>query len=247
MMQGMKRWRAGLAVIAIFLVPFGALAAQDNPAFSSLKTQVEAQLRAELPDQKFVVGSVWLTQMPARKNLVPEQLAGIFGDTPLVLSDFALEQKARRFTALVAGADGTSQVQVKGQYQILVDVPVAARQLSRGAIIQEEDIAWAGMPEKQMRDSMVLGEKAIIGMVAKHAIAEGGAFSMHDIVRARIIEKGGLVSMIYHSPYMELKATGYALEDGAEGEIIRVKNEKSGKVVQAKVLRNGEVAVNYEG
>ena len=56
--------------------------------------------------------------------------------------------------------------------------------------------------------------------------------------------KRSLVTILYEVPRMTLTAKGRALEDGSNGEVIRVANTQSNTVVDALVVGPHTVVVN---
>ena len=57
------------------------------------------------------------------------------------------------------------------------------------------------------------------------------------------VNRGTGVTIIFESPTMLLTVSGRALDSGARGEVIRVKNLQSGRTVDATVISPNEVAV----
>ncbi len=53
----------------------------------------------------------------------------------------------------------------------------------------------------------------------------------------------GLVTILYRHPRMTLTAKGRAMEDGSDGEVIRIANTKSNTVIEAVVVGAHTVAV----
>ncbi len=58
------------------------------------------------------------------------------------------------------------------------------------------------------------------------------------------MKKNNIVQMRYISPGMEIVTSGQAMEDGAKGNLIGVKNLASKKIVQAMVEDSGNVIVS---
>lgn len=129
----------------------------------------------------------------------------------------------------------------------MVEIPVMARGIDRGSMIQPQDIEWAQVAEHKLRRGTVTEEEDIIGKLARRPMRAGEQVSQASLRRPRVIEKGGLIAITYRTGTMNIKDMGIAMEDGSAGDVIRVKNEKSGKVVLAKLLKNGDAVVNYEG
>lgn len=231
----MKKTLQLTLALAALALPFATMAEAPE---SALRAAVAASLRQALPEEKFTVSGVWFKDAASRRALT--ETDAIARTEGAALSNFQLDEKAHRFTA------SAGPVEVVGQYQRLLTVPVAAHAMPRGYIVQLDDLRPADLPQKEVRMATVQQEEMLVGKVLKRNIAEGAAFAQSDITAPRIIEKGGRIALIYRTPTMELKDIGVAMEDGGVDDIIRIRNDRSGKTVEAKVQRNGDAIVNWE-
>ena len=136
---------------------------------------------------------------------------------------------------------------VSGFYDAMVEVPVLNRQLQAHDIISEGDISIRAMPERQLRKDTITDKKLMLGQSPRSIISAQRAIRANELTQPVVIKKGEAVEMSFTTKYMHIKTTGIALEDGAKGASIRVKNEKSGKAVSARVEDAGKVEVNGSG
>ena len=58
-----------------------------------------------------------------------------------------------------------------------------------------------------------------------------------------IINKASTVEIVYQNNGIEVRAVGTALQDGREGEMIRVQNEVSKKIISGLVLDKNTVLI----
>jgi flagellar basal body P-ring formation protein FlgA len=170
-------------------------------------------------------------------------------DHPLKISIHALQidTQSRRWQAqayiLAAGKTETVKP-VSGSYIPLVDVPVLKRQLAKTDVIEEKDLGSKAIPDRFVRKDTVTDAKLLIGQSPRSIISADRPIRQGEISSPILIKKGQSVQLTYTNPYMSLKATGVALQDGAAGDMIRVKNDKSEKAVGGRVVANGRVEVN---
>ena len=120
----------------------------------------------------------------------------------------------------------------------------SSRNIDRGAIITaadiEENFRWLTRPlAGAMQD-----EKIIIGMQARHTIQTGSVFKQRLLRRPQIVHKGHRFSVTVKEPGFTLATDVIALEDGADGDTIKVKNAKTEKLLWAKISRTGHVIIN---
>jgi flagella basal body P-ring formation protein FlgA len=133
---------------------------------------------------------------------------------------------------------------VSGFYDAMVDVPVLNRQLQARDVIAEGDLSIRSMPERQLRKDTITDKKLLIGQSPRSIISATRAIRANELTEPVVIKKGEGVEMKYSTRYMQIRTTGIALEDGAKGAFIRIKNEKSGKAISARVIDSGKVEVN---
>lgn len=145
-------------------------------------------------------------------------------------------------------ADGKTETvkPVAGRYDTAMTVPVLKRPLSKGDIIAVEDIELKTLPERQLRKDTITATADLIGHSPSRGVSANRPLRTAEIGQPVLIKKGQLVEMHYTTPYMNIRTSGEALEDGAKDALIRVKNTKSEKAISARVVASGKVEVNTE-
>ncbi len=120
---------------------------------------------------------------------------------------------------------------------------VAGRDIPKGKIITDKDIA---LQRVQMRNSRsFLTKDEIVGHVAKINIYKGKKITKYMITPNYSVHKRQLVKILYSKGPIHIELLGIALQNGKSGDIIRVKNLSSNKVLVCKVLSNGVVQFLY--
>jgi flagellar basal body P-ring formation protein FlgA len=167
-------------------------------------------------------------------------------EATIAVEDLLVDQRTSRFTAwLTAPANGpvSSRTRVTGQIVKMVDVPVLNNRIARDQIIRAEDLKWIKIRSKRIQDDVVTNANGLIGMTPKRVLRSGKPVSNSDISRPLLIKKGGLVTMVLKSPFMTLTSQGRALDNGSDGDVVRITNTQSNKTVQAVVTNTGQVRV----
>ena len=160
------------------------------------------------------------------------------------------DPRSGRFAATVAApADGPAAVRgaVSGRVFAMIDLPVAARRLDPGEVIRAADIGWVSMRADRVASNVVVDQAQLLGKSPRRPIRAGEPVRTADLQTAVTIKKGSIVTMLLQSPQMTLTVQGRALADGAEGEVVRVMNTKSNRIIAAVVLDAGTVAVAADG
>lgn len=170
-------------------------------------------------------------------------------DHPLkvAIHSLQIDATAKRWQAqaYILGNGQTEIVKpVSGTYLSMIEVPIVTRQLGHSDVIEAKDLSTKSFPERQLRKDTVTDPKQLIGQSPRTMITPDRPIRTTEISSPVLIKKGEPVQMIYSNPYMSLKATGTALQDGARGDLIRVKNDKSEKAVSGRVTGSGTVEVN---
>ena len=134
-------------------------------------------------------------------------------------------------------------VYVPAQIDVYENVLTSARPLLRGQPITANDIMVSRQKARQRSQSYFHEPKQILGMVTKRSIPEGKAFSLQLIEAPRLVLRGEDVSLVAETEYLSVRMKGKALSDGAAGDVIKVKNVTSNRIVEGVVTATGEVKV----
>ncbi|MBK1669547.1 flagella basal body P-ring formation protein FlgA [Rhodovibrio sodomensis] len=150
-----------------------------------------------------------------------------------------------RFAARIAVGAGRYRetARVGGRAVALVEVPVTARTIPRGAVITERDLAWREIPEDDLRRSEIRGMGEIVGQAARRRLRADKTLSTSDIEAPVLVERNSRVVLRLQTARMSLSVKGRALSDGAEGETVRVLNSASKRTIAGVVRADGSVAV----
>ncbi len=123
-------------------------------------------------------------------------------------------------------------------------VPVAVRTIARGEIIGPEEIRWERRP---VRGSVTRYAKPseVVGAVARRTIQAGRLVTKSAIEPDYAVKKRRNVKIVYQKGAIHIELLGLALQNGRVGDIVRVKNLSTNKVLRCKVLRSGVVRYLY--
>jgi flagella basal body P-ring formation protein FlgA len=100
----------------------------------------------------------------------------------------------------------------------------------------------------RVRTGLIVTEVAhsaedVIGHVIRHVAMPGQPFALIDLGRQAVVLRGSRVTMNLQSDGINLTAQGIALDPGAIGDQIGVRNPLSGNIVQAEVTGQGTARV----
>lgn len=169
------------------------------------------------------------------------------GSAPTInIESVNYQDRTGRFTAMVSvgeGAHATDKVRLSGRAYRVAEVPVLANRVLRGDIIKSTDVKWVRMRADRVQGDVLLHMDDLIGMSPKRGVRAGVPVRVTDVQRPRMVNKNDLVTIVHLVPNMILTAQGKALQHGADGDIIQIKNAQSTQVIEAEVIGPGRVAV----
>jgi flagella basal body P-ring formation protein FlgA len=129
------------------------------------------------------------------------------------------------------------------QFTRYAEVTIATRPLARGEVIQDRDLSLERRPFNVARTDYFTRREEVIGRVATRAIGAHEAINAGNSKRARLVRRGALVVLALRGSAVEVRVKGIALEDGALGERVSVRNQSSARVVEGTVGADGVVTV----
>ena len=151
-----------------------------------------------------------------------------------------------RFVATVAvpaNDPAAARTRVTGKAHKLVSVPTLAEEKKRGEIIRATDILWREVRASEVLDHVITDDDDLVGMSAKRQIRGSTIIHTSMIRRPVLVTKGAVVLIELARGAMALTAQGKAMEEGSKGDVIRVANLRSGKVIEARISGTNKVEV----
>ena len=175
-----------------------------------------------------------------------EQLATASGAISAEVDKLNIDKEHKNWKAtLLFKADGRNlaPMNVSGNYEELASVPVLKRQVRVGETIAAEDIEFDKQPARHLRKNTATDTKDLIGKSPKHVISDHRPIRLDEIASPSILIKGAHITMIYRSRNLEIRTVGEALDSGAKGDVIRIKNLASKAVIDGVIETNSSVRV----
>jgi flagella basal body P-ring formation protein FlgA len=188
------------------------------------------------------------------------ELAFDVGDINLVLptnvpatlsvQDIRFDPSSQRFAVqLVVPASGPTVISrlVAGSVFETMQLPVLARSVAPGEVIQMPDLDWMAVRIDRVAANAVSDPKQLVGFTARRPLRANQMLRMSDITMAPAIHRGSMVSLMVQTENMTLTAQGRALEDAAIGQPIRVINTMSNKPLTGVVKDQTTVVIPVTG
>lgn len=162
------------------------------------------------------------------------------------LTSFELDEKSKRFTAFASIA-GLAPVELSGRYMEFVEVPALKRKMSAADVIKAEDIAYVELDASKAERGYIVDDSELIGKSPARIIFANKPIIAAQIKEQTLVQDKKTVTIYFKNNLIVMQDTGIAMEDGAKGDLIRVKNAASGIIISAKVTGENLVEVAPQG
>ena len=164
----------------------------------------------------------------------------------VAVENMNFDQRSGRFTASVlapANDPAAVRMQVSGRTFKITEIPVLNRRLSSGDVIAAKDIDWIKVRSRRLTRNIARSDDELIGMSIRRGSRIGRPIRLSDVQRPVLVARGSRVVMELNTKFMSLSASGSALENGGQGDVVRIRNLRSHKVIEGTVTGPGKVVV----
>jgi flagella basal body P-ring formation protein FlgA len=208
--------------------------------------EIKERILASLPNYGIDPDTVVVDlNNPMVKMHLPAEL-----DTTIMVEDLTYTPGNGRFAAVIAAQNEdqvAQRLRVMGRLRKVARVPVLSRRVLRGEVIDNRDVRWQRVRSSRLPSDVILEPEDLAGFSPKRTLRAGTPIRVAEVQPPVVVSKGALVTLVLDTPSMTLTARGRALEDGGDGDTIRVTNAQSRTTVQGVVTGAGKVAVPYSG
>lgn len=131
------------------------------------------------------------------------------------------------------------------QASVFLPAVHAARVIERGQTIAAEQLQLQEVNVGRASRGFYNSLDEVIGQGAKRRVRAGQLIAPNLLTTPLLIRRGQQVTIIASQDGISASATGEALANGREGEVIRVRNLGSQKVIEAQVVEEGVVTSTF--
>ncbi len=133
---------------------------------------------------------------------------------------------------------------ITARVEPLVKTIIAAKDIKKGEIIKADDLKLAKLPERSAKKGFS-NVADIVGKIAKVNIPKGTIVKKSSLKPNFLTLRGKPVKIVYSKGNINIELLGVALENGALGDIIKVENLSTRKILLCKVV--GKNCVRFVG
>lgn|SRR3990167_4338596 len=215
--------------------------AQAIAETTSVQTQVNAAIQQyvdDLHDKRFSRVESDIQQLDSRMQLP-------LCDQPLKVEHRPNDRVAGRLT-FKTSCEGSTRwsTHVAGSIRTFDQVVVAAAGIPAGTHLGSKDLALQEQDVSLQHRGYFQAREELIGFMTKRTISAGQIITPLQVDPARLVSKGENVAITAESSGIVIRTSGVALTDGAMGDLIQVRNAKSNKVVEGRIVAPGQIKVS---
>ena len=134
---------------------------------------------------------------------------------------------------------------VRVDVEAFTDMVVTTRQIDRGGVLSEADLALQKKDLADVRGRYLGRIEDAVGKKVRITLKANSALRNDQLEKVPIIKTGQLVTIVVENESMKITATGKAKSSGGEGDIVSVQNLHSLKELPARVIDSGTVQIAF--
>ena len=196
------------------------------------------------------IAQEYLARLSVGANLslvdLPEDLQAPVGKLELIpeLSG-AIRYNVPTTVHVAVRTDGVGFVKVPVQFEVkrYLDVVVAAVNLNAGDILSEQSVRLEKMDAGKLAAGYITEVDKVIGLQLRFAMTPGLVLTERNVKRPIIVQRGEIIQLRARIGELEVAANGVALGAGAAGDLIKVQNSNTKKILTGRVQEDKTVLV----
>ncbi|WP_172597611.1 flagellar basal body P-ring formation chaperone FlgA [Sulfuriflexus mobilis] len=124
------------------------------------------------------------------------------------------------------------------------EVVVSTQRLSRNTPIQAQQLTLERRAVNRLHGQYLTRLEEVVGQLPKSALAKGKVVSPRLLKQQNLVKRGQNVMILAENTQIQVRSQGTAMTSGRIGEVIRVKNLSTKKIVEGTVTSRGNVKIN---
>jgi len=134
---------------------------------------------------------------------------------------------------------------VRVKLEVLKGVVVSSKFLSKDTRIRPEDIRLVNKWFDRIPTRVVTNLDGVVGQTLRTNVKLNTEITRSMLQNLPVVKKGKLVRIMLQKGPLKISTIGLSKQDGETGDLIRVKNISSKKIIYAKVMGDSVVCVEY--
>ncbi|TSA45000.1 MAG: flagella basal body P-ring formation protein FlgA [Deltaproteobacteria bacterium] len=226
-----------MVLLSLALLAATSHAADAEPLF---RTAIREYIEANMP---WPPGTVRVDFLSEEQESIPQNRDLILRVEPAGNQDFIGDM-----VFLVKSFRGGNLLRtesVRTRIEVLQDVVTAGRGLPAGTVLAGSDIRTVRRWVRRIHPHSLPSMEAASGKRLTMQVASGAEILATMLKEIPLVRKGKMVKIVFDNGPMQIVTVGLSEEDGVAGNIVRVKNITSNKIIYARVLSDSVVGIGF--
>lgn len=129
--------------------------------------------------------------------------------------------------------------------KIFERVMVLSKPLARGAHITPSDVIYAEQDIQNLKRGYITDANQLQGMLLKRSLPAGSPLNNEVLAHPQLVKRGQRVTLLAKNESLSIRITGDALSSGAIGDMVRVRNLASKRIIEGVVVAAGTVEISF--
>ena len=123
------------------------------------------------------------------------------------------------------------------------NIVIANKMMKSGEVVHDGDIGLESVELTRLHGNVFNNKEDIIGKVLKRSLSSGQIITKNMVEEISVVKRGDNVVILIRAQALEVTARGVCQDDGAYGDLIRVVNVDTKKVLFCNVIDSGTVEI----
>ena len=139
--------------------------------------------------------------------------------------------------------EGGWKIHLPAKIEVFDDVVVTARPLLKGQKIDDSAISFQKHNVARLKNGYYSKHSALRQLEAKRNLARGVVLTPSNLSPLLLVRSGQQVTLVLDYNGLHIKSTGKALRSATLGQLVKVRNSQSQKIVEGVVAGEGLVRI----
>jgi flagellar basal body P-ring formation protein FlgA len=136
------------------------------------------------------------------------------------------------------------KIHLPARVDVYDDVLVSRIPLIKGQTLSATDVKFKKTNISRLNRGYFIKIDDLHNLQAKNNLSANTVLNPSNLAPRKLIKSGQKVTIVLTFNGLEVKSSGEALNAASEGQLIKVRNTSSNKIIQGIVLANGQVKVS---
>lgn len=159
----------------------------------------------------------------------------------------SLNSSGHKYFNIIFKTDGKflKGLNVAADLKVVLPVAVAVNHIKKGEPVSETSIQIEEREISRDLSQIVTDPRDIIGKQARVDIAKGEVITINSAETMTLVNQGDVVNIVAESNMLRVAVKGVVRDKGGKGELVKVLNISSNKIIHAKIIDSNTVRVEF--